>query len=184
MAAKKLPKNPPPVYVLNEGFAIQYAVLFKKNSNEVRVQTIPDDMPDSKEEFDNANPPCLDDFSINVTTYKALGRWVAHLDEDFWYDSGAAVLLKLSAQKYVLVGDGGMMTFELQPKDEVVEFRVRLEADKPLVWIHGKNNVYLLSSRVFVPVGVIRENDSIDNPYAFAASGGDVQNIRNVHFLL
>ena len=183
MSPKKVPKNPSPVYVLDEGFKIQHAVVFRKNSNEASIRAIPDDQPDTTEVFDKAAPPCIDDFSISVVNYKSLGRWIAHLDEDFWYDSGAAVLLKLSAQKYALIGDRGVMTFELQPKDEVVEFRIRLEGTTPLVWIHGKNNAYLLSSRVFIANSTLVENDGIDNPYAIAANvRADTHPIRNVHF--
>ena len=182
MVIKKLVKNPPPVYVLDEGFRIQNAVVFVKNSTEVVVKAIPDDLPDSVEVFDKSSPPDIEEFSITVATYKSLARWVAHLDEDFWYDSGVAVLLKLSALKYVLIGDNAAgMTFEMQPKDEVVEFRVRLEGSTPLVWIHGKNNTYLLSSRMFVSNKDIVANEAVDDPYDGSKSL-ETYPIKNVSF--
>ena len=173
-AIRKLTKNPCPVYVLEDGFKVQHLVVFTKNSDEVLVRAIPDDTPDSIEMFDNAVKPSVDDFSIVVSSFKSQGRWVAHLDSDFWYDSGAAVLLQLSSQKYVYIG-AQTFQFEVQPRDEVVEFRVRLEGDTTIAWIHGKNNVYLLSSRVFVPTTKV---DDIDNPYASDAE--EHHPIRNI----
>lgn len=177
-----LVKNPPPVYVLDEGFRIQHVAVFVKNTMDVLVKSIPDDVPDAVEVFDRSSPPSIDDFSITVASYKAIGRWIAHLDEDFWYDSGAAVLLRLSPLKYVLIGDNAAgMTFEMQPKDEVVEFRIRLEGATPLVWVHGKNNTYLLSSRIFVSNKDIVANEAVDDPYVVCDSC-ETFPIKNVSF--
>ena len=179
MAPKKLGKNPNPVYVLDKGFQIEKVVVFLKNSMDVSVRAIPDDKPDTVELFNNADPPCMEDFCITVTSFKAVSRWVAHLDSDFWYSSGAAVLLQLSAMKYVFIGDKSF-TFDMQPNDEVVEFRVRLEGSLPLAWIHGKNNTYMLSSGIYVPNAFVIENDAVDNPYGCIACENKMHPIRNM----
>ena len=164
-----------PVYVMEEGFALRHIVSFSKSSDEATLRAIPDDVPDTTVLFDRDNPPNVEDFSIVVTSYKALQRWVAHVETNFWYDNGAAALLQLSSQKYAFYGDRAM-TFEMQPRDEVIEFRVRLDGARPVSWIHGKNNVYLLSERTYVPIQKVHD---VDNPYQ-CIDRADCAQIRNV----
>lgn len=173
-----------PVFALEPGFRVQHAVVFDpKDASVAEVRAIPDDAPDSRLEFEPTNPPSLAEFEITVASYKDLrGRWIAHLDSGFWYPSGAAVLLQLSAQKFVYIGDEAL-TFEVQPRDEVVEFRVRLEGARLLAWVRCKNNTYLLASRILVPNKHVDECESMDDPYACAdgCDDGTCAPIRNLH---
>ncbi len=162
---KRTPKTPAPVYVLEHGFRIDKIVVFDSAGENAEVRAIPDDVPDTNEAFDPLSPPCVEDFSLSVAKFAYRARWIAHMDSSSWYPSGAAVLLQLSAQRYVYLGSGAF-AFEVQPRDEVVEFRVRLEGAEPLAWVRGKNNTYLLSSRLFVPNTHVDDCESTDDPFA------------------
>ena len=149
-----------PLFIMDEGFVIRHALTFSKTLDEVAVRAISDDEPDTEELFADG-PPDIEDFSVTMMMFKPLSIWVAHVETNFWYENGCAALLQLSAQKFAFVGYGSM-TFEIQPKDEIVEFRVRLDTATPLAWIHGKNNMYFLTERKFIALKYV---DDIDDPY-------------------
>jgi hypothetical protein len=159
---------------------------FGKAEEIATVLTIPDDTPETVEEFNPEFPPSADDFTIVVDQIKHLACWVAKLDLTYvvreterpsrprplplWYPSGCAVLMQTSALKFVFVGKEHF-TFEIQPKDEVVEFRVAMHSPEllePCSWIRGKKNTYLLNLKRYVPNSVIGKAN-LPNPYAWAA---------------
>jgi hypothetical protein len=184
VVAKKIAKNSPPVYALGPNFCVSHIATFDKTSGDVVVKALPDDLPDTKLVFDEAVPPCVDDFSIEVKRFKkATGRWVAHLENGPWYPSGAAILLQLSPLKYAYLGET-FMTFEMQPKDEFVDFRVRLDGSRAVAWIRGKNNTYLLSSRLYIPNAHVESCGSAEDPYdCQEGCEGQCHEIRNALLL-
>ncbi|GAX83318.1 hypothetical protein CEUSTIGMA_g10744.t1 [Chlamydomonas eustigma] len=127
----RLQKNPAPVFVLQAGFALKYVAKFEKNSDRLCVLAIPDDVKVEKVVFDPKSPPMIDDFSIEALSVRWRARWIAKIENEEWYPSGAAVLVQLSPLKYLFVGDC-IYEFEAQPKEEITEFRAILEGDKPL----------------------------------------------------
>lgn len=165
--AKKIAKNSPPVYALGPDFCVSHVVVFDKTSGDVVIKALPDDADNIRVVFDPSAPPCVDDFSIEVKRVKnAVARWVAHLDASQpWYPSGAAVLLQLSALKYAYIGET-FSTFEMQPKDSLVDFEVKLEGSRAVAWVRGKNNTYLLSSGLYIPNAHVEACGSAEDPYA------------------
>lgn len=149
------------------------------------VMIIPDDAPDTVEMFDPSNPPCIDDFSILDKQIKYRNEWIAHLSMTYimppsssttnanfkmpplWYPCGCAVLLQTTALKYVFMGRDHL-SFECQPRDEVVRLCVAMHSEEvlePCAWVVGKNNTYLLNLRKYVSNKVLEENGATENPY-------------------
>ena len=201
------------IYVLGDDFRLENLVRFDLEAKDraldrvdsgrveeiATVLTIPDDAPEAVERFDPEFPPAVEDFSITVDQIKHLACWVAKLDLTYvareaerpsrprplplWYPSGCAVLMQTSALKFVFVGKEHL-TFEIQPKDEVVEFRVAVhspEVLEPCAWIRGKKNTYLLNLKQYVPNAVIGVAH-LPNPYAWAADPELSDNVRAASF--
>ncbi len=182
-AKKPLAKNPPPIYPLAANFRIVHLVTFTKNSDQVIVYAIPDDKPDTTETFDETCPPCIEDFSIEIARYKTMKRFATHANGPKpWYPSGAAVLLQLSSLKYVYIGET-IMTFEMQPKDDVMDFQVVLQGNRAEAWVRGKNNTYLLSSSLCISNKHVDSCGSNENPYSCTeACDGACKPIKGVVF--
>ena len=169
------------VYVLSDGFCVERLVRFDlpsqskaldrvdKGAREevATVLAIPDDVEGTEEQFDPEDPPCEDDFSNMTEQVKHVRRWTAALDITYaqstdktknklipmWYPTGAAVLLQLSALKYAVIGREAY-TFEMQPRDEVVDFRVSMRSPdvlEPVAWVRGRKKCVSSHS---IPTGI------------------------------
>lgn len=183
-----------PIYILGRSFTSGMVVRFDVPSHSARldkvdadkaedvasVYVIPDDIESSAVTFDPEEPPNLDEYSIPYHQAKYVKKWSATLASTYlrkappqgnsrkpipmWYPSGAAVLLQHSALKYTFVSEL-TYSFEMQPRDEVVEFRIAMhdkDTLEPRAWVRGRNNFYLLSEKKVLPV---KATVDIDNPY-------------------
>ena len=201
------------VYVLSDGFCVERLVRFDLPSQSkaldrvdkgvreevATVLAIPDDVEGTEEQFDPEDPPCEDDFSNMTEQVKHVRRWTAALDMTYaqntdktknklipmWYPSGAAVLLQLSALKYAVIGREAY-TFEMQPRDEVVDFRVSMHSPdvlEPVAWIRGRKNTYLLNLRQYAANATLFADEAQAeraNPYGLLSDDVPLSDIRNV----
>lgn len=87
-------------------------------------------------------------------------------NETEWWHGGNSMLLQTGARTFVHVGDC-IFKFQLQPKDEVVEFVSPMgNSAVPYPFVTGKNNTYLLTAFDKAPICIPNELlDLSKDPY-------------------
>ncbi len=115
------------------------------------VYALPDDGAKSKAEaFNREAPPCVEDFCVEVFKCRPIESMVAQYEGEAneWYPTGSAVLLRLTRQKYVFIGNV-FAEFQTHRGDEIVEFRAPCSSGRAL--IRGQKFTYVICHNVMIP---------------------------------